>query len=243
MTWPRPRTARTCAGRRQHDVRCGPVALGLGAGRLEPGDPGGRAPTGHAPVQVRSSAASRGPALNVSMPDDRPEDLADLLGRERVAQDVVGERVADRGHDRSPGRATGRQSRDRRRVSTLTVSRKPHVAVDAGKSRASVGEVRQHRVGRPAQREERRVRRHDAVRVRRRRRVGLRVAARAAGEAVVDERVVLVGRVAVGVHADRVDAVDAVAALGDVRRREAPVAVAGLDEPVVDLRARPSAGG
>ena len=81
------------------------------------------------------------------------------------------------------------------------------------------------------------MRRHDAVRVRGRRRVGLRrPAARAAGVAAVDERVVVVGRAAVRVHPDRVDAVRLVAALGDVRRREAPRAVARRAQPVVDLR-------
>ena len=82
------------------------------------------------------------------------------------------------------------------------------------------------------------MRRHDAVRVRLGRRVGLGRAVGAAGIAVVDQRLLLVGRVAVRVHADPVDAVDAVAALRDVGGREAPVAVAGLAQPVVDLRAR-----
>ena len=87
-----------------------------------------------------------------------------------------------------------------------------------------------------AQGEERRVRGDDAVGVRLRRRVRLRGAAGAVAEAVVDQRPVLVGRPAVGVGADPVDAVDAVAALGTVRRREAPVAVAGLAQAVEDLR-------
>ena len=80
------------------------------------------------------------------------------------------------------------------------------------------------------------MRRDHAVRVRRRRWVGLCRAAGAAREAVVDERLVVVGRVAVRVHPDRVDAVLRVAALRDIRGREAPVAVARLDHPVVDLR-------
>src|SRR6266498_2057346 len=60
-------------------------------------------------------------------------------------------------------------------------------------------------------------------------------AARAAGEAVVHERVVLVGRIAIRVHADRVDAIGGIAALGDVGGREAPVAILRLVQPVVDL--------
>ena len=74
------------------DVGRGAVALGLSAERLEPGDPRGRPRRGcvvAASAARQSAAARRGPALNVSMPMTGWSDLADLLGRERVAQDVV----------------------------------------------------------------------------------------------------------------------------------------------------------
>ena len=87
------------------------------------------------------------------------------------------------------------------------------------------------------------MRRDDAVRVGRLRRVGLRRAVRAAREAAVDQRAVLVRRVAVGSMPIGVDAVDGVAAVRVVGGREAPVAVAGDVQAVVDLGARRSAGG
>ncbi len=59
------------------------------------------------------------------------------------------------------------------------------------------------------------------------------------GAAVVDERRVLIRGVAVRVRADGVDPVGPVAALRRVGRREAPVAVTRLGQPVVDLRADP----
>ena len=64
---------------------------------------------------------------------------------------------------------------------------------------------------------------------------GRRRARPAALEAVVDEGPLLVGRVAVRLEPHRVDAILAVAAVGVVRRREAPVAVAGLLLAVEDL--------
>ena len=85
------------------------------------------------------------------------------------------------------------------------------------------------------QRQERGVRRDDALPVVGRR----RRAAPATGsrlEAVVDQRPLLVGGIAVRLEADRVDAILAVAAGGVVGRREAPVAVLGFLQAVLDLR-------
>ena len=80
-------------------------------------------------------------------------------------------------------------------------------------------------------REERRVRRDDAVAVGRVR-VGRRPAV---AEADVEVGLLLVGEVAVGVQPERVDAVLAVAPGGVARGREAPVAVLGVLEAVLTL--------
>jgi hypothetical protein len=106
------------------------------------------------------------------------------------------------------------------------------LAEDA-RHRLQLLQVRDRLLGPVAQREERGVRRDDAVGARGR--IGLGGPPGAAREAAIDERAVLVRRIAAQVHPERVDAARVVSALGHGRRREAPRAVAGGHEPVVDL--------
>ena len=153
---------------------------------------------------------------------------------ERMAQHVAAERVAERGHDHAlVEREVGARAVAGADVDAVA---EPPLAVQAGEVALEAAQVVDRLARCVAEGEEGGVRRHDAVGVGRRRRVGLRLAAGAPGEAVVDEGVVLVGRHAVGVHAGAVDAPGAVVALRLVRRREPPVAVAGLRHAVVDLR-------
>ena len=91
----------------------GPVRRAVAGRRAR----GGCARSAPRPRRTRRSARTSRPAGRVSRgrhrrldgvaragaeglePDDRPEDLPHLLGRERISQDVVLEGVADRGHD------------------------------------------------------------------------------------------------------------------------------------------------
>ena len=168
-------------------------------------------------------------------PDHRPDGGLDLP-REVRLEAVAGELVGDRGHDH----ALVEREVVARDLAGDDVDRVVEAARAVGvEVAAQLRQVRERLAALEVEREEGRVRRDDAAAVAgRRRRAGP-----AALEAVVDERPLLVGRVAVRLEPDRVDAVLAVAAVRVVRRREAPVAVAGLLLAVVDLRPRRRAGG
>ena len=183
----------------------------------------------------------RGVAPNSSTPMHRPQRALGPLRHERAPEHVAAERVAERGHDHA---LVEREVvvRHAAGVDVDAVAEAP-LAVQAREVALEPAQVGERLARRVAEGEEGGVRGDDAVRVRRRRRVGLRRALRAAREAVVDQRRVLVRGVAVRVRADAVDAVDVVAALRLVGRREAPVAVAAPRSARGGSARGPRAGG
>ena len=240
VTWPRPRSARTSAG-------AGRTTSGAGRSRsvdapklsnqAMPGRAGRARRAARGPVSVVTGGRSSPPAragVERLHADDRPEDLAELLGRERLAQHVVRQGIADRGHDDALVERQVVAGRDAR-LDVDRVAETPLVVhVEVG---LQVGEVVHH--ARRAPSAGRGTPRAASPRRSCTPTAADRASARAA-RAILRSRgrqgLLLVRLVAVRIHPDGVDAVLGVAAFGDVRGREAPVAVFRLDEAVMDLR-------
>src|SRR5215212_537364 len=213
VTCPAPGSASTCAG-------------------------GGNAPTSTVEAslrrptrcsQSRRASPTRGELLLADQRRDRSERRRDVRPLA-----IVRELVRDRQHDHPlVEREVVARHLPRLHVDGVV---EPTGPVRLRERRAQLLEVRKRGVAGEPQREERCVRRDDALPPRL-----LRLRRPTVVEPVIGDGPLLVGRVAAaelvpGVHPERVDAVLAVAAGGVVRGREAPEAVLRLLQPVLDLR-------